>query len=58
VTIDPKLRFVVSNRVKSEFNNGEEYRRLHGTTISTPNQAHLRPDTGLLAWHNETVFRD
>jgi putative restriction endonuclease len=58
VTIDPDLRFVVSNRVKTEFNNGEEYRRLHGRTISVPDQPHLRPDARILAWHNETKFQD
>jgi putative restriction endonuclease len=58
VTIDPSLRFVVSKRVKTEFNNGEEYRRLHGQTISVPEQPHLQPDTTILAWHNEAVFQD
>jgi putative restriction endonuclease len=58
VTIDPELRFVVSKRVKIEFNNGEEYRRLHGRTISVPDQLHLRPDRRILAWHNETKFQD
>jgi putative restriction endonuclease len=57
VTIDPSLRFVVSDRVKTEFNNGEEYRRLHGRTISVPSKPHLRPDARLLAWHNEAKFR-
>ncbi|HEX5959065.1 MAG TPA: HNH endonuclease [Hyphomicrobiaceae bacterium] len=56
VTIDPSLRFVVSDRVRTEFNNGEEYRRLHGRTIAAPDKPHLRPDAGLLAWHNEEKF--
>jgi putative restriction endonuclease len=30
VTIDEDFRFVVSDRVRSDFNNGEEYRRMHG----------------------------
>jgi putative restriction endonuclease len=58
VTVDPSLRFVVSNRVKTEFSNGEEYRRLHGLTISTPDEPHLRPDARLLSWHNDVVFKD
>ena len=30
VTVDEDLKFVVSDRVKTDFNNGNEYRRLHG----------------------------
>ena len=56
VTIDPALRFVVSKRVKTEFNNGEEYRRLHGKTIFTPDSPSLKPDAKLLDWHNRTRF--
>jgi putative restriction endonuclease len=56
VTIDEKLRFVVSDRVRTDFNNGNEYRRLHGTVVSEPAQASFRPDRGALRWHNEKVF--
>jgi hypothetical protein len=29
-------RFIVSRRVKEVLNNGDEYRRLHGKTLSLP----------------------
>jgi putative restriction endonuclease len=58
VTIDPSLRFVVSKRVKTEFNNGEEYRKLHGKTILTPDNPRHKPDIALLDWHNRVVFQD
>jgi putative restriction endonuclease len=58
VTIEPSLRFIVSNCVKTEFNNGEEYRRLHGKMIIVPENPRLRPDAGLLDWHNRVVFKD
>lgn len=56
VTIDEKLRFVVSDRVRTDFNNGNEYRRLHGTVVSAPAQVSFRPDRDALRWHNEKVF--
>jgi HNH endonuclease len=57
VTVDEQYRFVVSERVKSEFNNGEEYRRLHGARLGLPDVALNRPDPQLLHWHNDHIFR-
>jgi HNH endonuclease len=57
VTIDEQYRFVVSERVKTEFNNGEEYRRLHGAKLSFPLGAASAPDREALRWHSEMVFR-
>jgi putative restriction endonuclease len=56
VTIDEGLQFVVSDRVKTDFNNGNEYRRLHGTAISIPTVAKYQPDRAALRWHNEEKF--
>jgi putative restriction endonuclease len=56
VTIDENLRFVVSDRVRTEFNNGNEYRRLHGAIVSVPEQQEFRPDRESLRYHNEKVF--
>lgn len=57
VTVDENYRFVVSDRVKTDFNNGNEYRRLHGTRLKTPASTLNRPDRQLLQWHNNNVFR-
>ena len=57
VTIDDQYRFVVSDRVKTDFNNGNEYRRLHGAQLSVPNSPLEAPDREALRWHNENVFR-
>ena len=56
VTIDDQYRFVVSERVKTDFNNGNEYRRLHGTLLSMPFLPLDRPDRESLRWHNENIF--
>ena len=58
VTIDDQYRFVVSEKVKTDFNNGNEYRRLHGASLSKPAAPLDWPDRGALRWHNENVFRD
>jgi len=56
VTIDEKMRFIVSDRVRTDFNNGNEYRRLHGTVVSIPANPNFQPDRDALRWHNETIF--
>lgn len=58
VTIDEQYRFVVSERVKTEFNNGTEYRRLHGSQLAVPRETSSWPDREALRWHNENIFRD
>lgn len=53
---DDDLRFVVSDRVRTEFNNGEEYRRLHGAKLFVPQASANKPDRAALRWHNEEKF--
>jgi putative restriction endonuclease len=55
-TIDADYRFVVSDKVKSVFNNGNEYRKLHGTRIRLPQNPTDQPAKDLLRWHNENRF--
>ncbi|MGH6993443.1 MAG: HNH endonuclease [Caulobacteraceae bacterium] len=57
VTVDPDLKFVVSDRLRTEFHNGEEYRRLHGMRLRLPASPLLRPSREALIWHNENCFR-
>lgn len=56
LTFDEDLRVVVSDRVRTEFNNGNEYRRLHGSTLRTPKNPAARPSLERLRWHQENVF--
>jgi putative restriction endonuclease len=56
VTFDENLRMVVSDRVRTEFNNGEEYRRLHGSTLLIPKNQQAQPDKAALEWHRSEVF--
>jgi putative restriction endonuclease len=55
-TIDTDYRFVVSEKVKNIFNNGEEYRRLHGALLRLPDNPAERPDRSLLQWHNDRLY--
>jgi len=52
-TIDANFRFVVSDKVRDVFDNGNEYRRLHGTVLRLPADPADRPDRELLPWHNQ-----
>jgi putative restriction endonuclease len=56
VTVTPEYRIEVSGRIKEEWDNGKEYYALHGSGISLPDQAHLRPEPQMLTWHNEQRF--
>jgi len=55
-TIDTDYRFVVSAKVKDVFDNGEEYRKLHGATLRLPRNPADHPNREFLAWHNEKRF--
>ncbi len=56
LTFDEDLRVVVSDRVQSDFNNGNEYRRLHGQHIRLPGRPRSQPDHERLRWHRENKF--
>jgi putative restriction endonuclease len=56
LTFDEDLRVVVSDRVRTEFNNGNEYRRLHGNKLRLPPNPKLHPDPRRLQWHRENRF--
>lgn len=57
VTVTPDLHFEVSRRIRDEFENGKEYYRLHGQTITAPESAVGRPDASELIWHNDHRFK-
>ena len=59
VTVSPDFRFVVSDRLRDDFDNGEvyyEYARRR-PTILLPDDAKDRPNREFLAWHGETQFK-
>lgn len=56
VTFDEDLRMVVSDRVRTEFKNGNEYRRLHGERLHVPLDPTLRPNAEFLRWHRDERF--
>jgi len=55
-TVDDNFRFVVSKKVKEVFNNGEEYLRLHGSSIRLPSKKSDWPNADFLRWHNSIDF--
>lgn len=58
VTVDPNLKFRVSSRLRTEFNNGVDYYRFDSSGLNVlPVQATDRPRADFLEWHNDTVFR-
>ena len=52
----PDYRFLVSHRLKDDFDNGEVYYRMNGGEIWVPNESSKRPDRELLEWHADTIF--
>lgn len=58
VTIDPaSRRFVVSKRIKEEFENGREYYGLEGREVRVPVQSLAKPSIENLEFHAYNVFR-
>jgi len=56
ITIDSTYRIVVSDKIRDVFNNGEEYRRLHGSPINLPRNPDDNPNLQALNWHNNEKF--
>ncbi len=56
LTFDDNFRVVVSDRVRTEFNNGNEYRRLHGEKLRLPPNQKFQPDPERLEWHRNNRF--
>jgi putative restriction endonuclease len=57
ITITPDYRVEASQRMHDDFNDGENYMRLRGTSIAVPDRSEERPDRAFLQWHNENRFR-
>jgi putative restriction endonuclease len=53
VTVDPEgYRFVVSKRLKEDYDNGKEYYQLHGSPILLPDDERAWPSQVALRQHN------
>ena len=57
VTVTPKHRFLVSPRLKRDFDNGEPYYQLSDKRIWLPGRDEDRPSREFLEWHADTVYR-
>jgi putative restriction endonuclease len=56
VTVAPDGRFLVSRRLKDDFDNGEPYMPFNNQRIWVPNEAASQPNRHLLEWHYDTIF--
>ena len=56
VTVTPDKRFLVSNRLREDFDNGAVYYALSGREIGLPRRPDDWPDPAVLEWHNDNVF--
>jgi putative restriction endonuclease len=57
LTVTPEHRVEASSRMREDFNDGENYMRLHGSGILMPNRPEYQPDPEALRWHNDNRFR-
>lgn len=58
VTVDSDLKFVVSRRLREDFENGRAYYLFHGKVLGNlPQETSDRPSPKFLEWHHATVFR-
>jgi putative restriction endonuclease len=56
VTVTPEHRFLVSRRIREEFENGRDYYALHGSQIRLPRREADTPAPESLIWHNEQRY--
>lgn len=56
MTITKDYHCEISRRIKEDFDNGEEYNKLHGKLLHLPAKPDLRPDPEYIKWHNEKKF--
>jgi putative restriction endonuclease len=56
VTVTPDGHFLVSRRLKTDFDNGEPYMPFHDQKIWMPGDPVSQPDREALEWHAEEVF--
>lgn len=56
VTVDEDYRFVVSSRLREDFENGHEYQKFHGKTILLPGRPQLTPSKEAIRWHLDNVY--
>lgn len=57
VTITDRHRLEVSHRLRDDFDDGENYGKMNGTSVRVPSDVGSRPDPEILRWHNDNVFR-
>ncbi len=57
VTVTPDHRFLVSGKLKEDFENGEPYYPFHGSTIWLPSESEARPRREFLEWHADAIFK-
>jgi HNH endonuclease len=55
-TLTDDLRFHVSSKITQVFNNGNEYKRLHGQRIKIPALEQNRPSVECVRWHQTERF--
>ncbi len=56
ITVTPDHQIHVSNRLKTDFDNGEPYYPLRGQRIALPTTEAHRPKSASLEWHADTVY--
>jgi len=56
VTISEEDRFIVSRKIREEFENGRDYYAMHGNILNLPERNDVRPAKEFIEWHNVNVF--
>lgn len=57
ITITPEYRLEVTNRLRTQYENGHTYYPLAGRDVRVPRSPVDRPSVDYLKWHNEAKFK-
>ncbi len=55
--VDPKYRLVVSQRLREDFSNGDQFYAMAGTVVGLPERKVDRPKSEFLVWHLDEIFK-
>jgi putative restriction endonuclease len=56
VAVDEDYRFLVSPKLREDYENGREYYRFHGKPLLLPDSSQLAPSKEAIRWHLENVY--
>lgn len=56
VSVSDDYRFLVSRRIREDYENGRDYYALHGKILHLPTELTQKPAKEFISWHHENIY--